>query len=87
MATMNNFDAFHDSFKWKLTCFIWWEFLVNDVFYTVSSHSTGSYDIAEAEGVQRGTKIVLHLKGDSYNFAKEDRIKGLYQMSMKIRYQ
>lgn len=40
-------------------------------------YSTGSYDIAEAEGVQRGTKIVLHLKGDSYNYAKEDRIKGL----------
>lgn len=35
--------------------------------------------MAEAEGVQRGTKIVLHLKGDSYNFAKEERIKGWYQ--------
>lgn len=40
-----------------------------------TSDGTGSYDIAEAEGVQRGTKIVLHLKGDSYNYAKEDRIK------------
>ncbi len=36
----------------------------------------GSYEITEAEGVQRGTKIVIHLKGDSYDFAKEDHIKG-----------
>ncbi len=40
------------------------------------SPSLGSYDIAEAEGVQRGTKIVVHLRGDCYNFAKEEIIKG-----------
>ena len=38
--------------------------------------SLGAYDIAEAEGVQRGTKIVVHLRGDCYNYAKEDIIKG-----------
>lgn len=38
--------------------------------------STGAYEIFEAEGVQRGTKIVIHLKGDCYDFAKEDIISG-----------
>ena len=38
--------------------------------------SLGAYDIAEAEGVQRGTKIVVHLRGDCYNYAKEEIIKG-----------
>ena len=37
---------------------------------------TGKYEISEAEGVQRGTKIVVHLKGDAYDFAKEDIIRG-----------
>jgi len=40
--------------------------------------SLGTYNISEAEGVERGTKITLHLKGDCYDFAKEDIIKGLY---------
>lgn len=39
-------------------------------------HSLGSYDVTEAEGVQRGTKIVVHLRGDAYDFAKEEKIKG-----------
>ncbi|KAK3099368.1 hypothetical protein FSP39_003349 [Pinctada imbricata] len=43
--------------------------------YKWSSSGTGTYDIAEAENVQRGTKIVLHLKGDCYDFAKEDVLK------------
>lgn len=38
----------------------------------------GSFEVAEAEGVQRGTKIVVHLKGDCYDFAKEDKIKGIW---------
>lgn len=42
-----------------------------------SSDGSGSYDVSEAEGVQRGTKIVVHLKGDSYDFAKEDVISGI----------
>lgn len=32
--------------------------------------------MSEADGVQRGTKIVVHLKGDCYDFAKEDVISG-----------
>ncbi|XP_064636279.1 heat shock protein 75 kDa, mitochondrial-like [Lineus longissimus] len=39
------------------------------------SDGTGSYEIAEAEGVQQGTKIVVHLKGDAYDYAKEEIIK------------
>ena len=40
--------------------------------------SLGTYNISEAEGVDRGTKITLHLKGDCYDFAKEEMIKGSY---------
>ncbi|BFZ24303.1 hypothetical protein BsWGS_27341 [Bradybaena similaris] len=43
--------------------------------YKWSSDGSGKYEISEADGVQRGTKIVIHLKGDAYNFAKEDIIK------------
>lgn len=39
--------------------------------------STGQYDLTEAEGVRRGTKIVIHLKGDSYDFCKEEKVKGI----------
>ncbi|XP_046325798.2 heat shock protein 75 kDa, mitochondrial-like [Haliotis rufescens] len=39
-----------------------------------SSDGSGSYEISEAEGVQRGTKIVIHLKGDCYDYAKEEII-------------
>lgn len=37
----------------------------------------GSYEISEAEGVDdSGTKIVIHLKGDCYDFSKEENIRG-----------
>ncbi|ESP03655.1 hypothetical protein LOTGIDRAFT_237567 [Lottia gigantea] len=42
--------------------------------YKWTSDGTGSYEISEAEGVQRGTKIVVHLKGDCYDYSKEDKI-------------
>ncbi|XP_033742457.1 heat shock protein 75 kDa, mitochondrial-like isoform X1 [Pecten maximus] len=45
------------------------------VGYKWTSDGTGMFEIAEAEGVQRGTKIVLHLKGDCYNYANEEMIK------------
>jgi len=35
---------------------------------------TGSYEIQEAEGVQDGTKIVLHLKTDHRQFSDEDTV-------------
>lgn len=38
--------------------------------------SSGVFEIAEASGVQQGTKIVLHLKDDCKEFSTEDRVKG-----------
>ena len=32
--------------------------------------------MSEAEGVERGTKIVIHLKGDCYDYCKEELIRG-----------
>ncbi|XP_041813337.1 heat shock protein 75 kDa, mitochondrial [Chelmon rostratus] len=43
--------------------------------YKWSSDGSGVFEIAEASGVQRGTKIVLHLKDDCKEFASEDRVK------------
>lgn len=36
---------------------------------------SGTYEIQPAEGVQFGTKIVMHLKQDCREFADEDTIK------------
>lgn len=47
--------------------------------YKWSSDGTGSYEIQEADGVQNGTKLVLHLKLDSREFADEDTIKHIIQ--------
>lgn len=40
-----------------------------------SSDGTGTYEIAPAEGVQHGTKIVMHLKPDCREFSDEDTLK------------
>ncbi|CAL1543303.1 unnamed protein product [Lymnaea stagnalis] len=56
-------DVFTRSFQPGSTAYKW------------SSDGSGKYEISEAEGVQRGTKIVVHLRGDCYNFAKEEIIK------------
>jgi TNF receptor-associated protein 1 len=48
------------------------------------SSGDGSYEICEAEGVQRGTKIVLHLKKDCSEFSKENTIKGYIKNKTKI---
>ncbi|XP_076252218.1 TNF receptor associated protein 1 isoform X2 [Rhynchophorus ferrugineus] len=42
-----------------------------------TSDGTGSYEIQPAEGVQYGTKIILHLKAESREFADEDTIKSI----------
>lgn len=46
------------------------------MFYFTPSCSSGVFEIAEASGVQQGTKIVLHLKDDCKEFSSEDRVKG-----------
>lgn len=38
--------------------------------------SSGVFRIAEASGVRRGTKIVLHLKDECKEFSSEERVKG-----------
>ncbi|CAN9505259.1 unnamed protein product [Ophioblennius macclurei] len=43
--------------------------------YKWSSDGSGVFEIAEASGVQQGTKIVLHLKDDCKEFSAEDRVK------------
>ncbi|XP_060525461.1 heat shock protein 75 kDa, mitochondrial [Cylas formicarius] len=40
-----------------------------------TSDGMGNYEIQNAEGVQPGTKIVLHLKADCREFSDEDTIK------------
>lgn len=43
--------------------------------YEWNSTGDGSYELNEATGVQRGTKIILHLKDECAKFSKEDTIK------------
>lgn len=42
-----------------------------------SSHSSGDYELAEAEGIERGTKIVLHLKDDAHSFASQSTLESI----------
>lgn len=39
------------------------------------SEGAGSFDVRMADGLQRGTKIILELKEDSYEFAGAERVK------------
>ncbi|HZK53537.1 MAG TPA: molecular chaperone HtpG [Desulfosporosinus sp.] len=39
------------------------------------SDGVGSYTITEGEDLSRGTKMVLHLKEDAYDFAKEESVQ------------
>ncbi|XP_069680371.1 heat shock protein 75 kDa, mitochondrial [Periplaneta americana] len=45
--------------------------------YKWSSDGTGTFEIQEAEGVQPGTKIVMHLKQDCREFSDEDTVSGI----------
>uniref|UniRef100_A0AAV2KFG5 TNF receptor-associated protein 1 n=1 Tax=Knipowitschia caucasica TaxID=637954 RepID=A0AAV2KFG5_KNICA len=49
--------------------------IIDSPGYKWSSDGSGVFEIAEASGVQRGTKIVLHLKDDCKEFSQEDRVK------------
>ena len=44
-------------------CFVW------------ESDGVGSYTITQGEDLSRGTKMVLHLKEDAYDFAKEEAVQ------------
>ncbi|XP_031780857.1 heat shock protein 75 kDa, mitochondrial [Nasonia vitripennis] len=43
------------------------------------SDGSGAYEIAKAEGVQPGTKIVIHLRSDCREFSDEDTVNGIIQ--------
>nr|CAH7756811.1 unnamed protein product [Callosobruchus chinensis] len=45
--------------------------------YKWTSDGTGTYEIQPAEGVQPGTKIVIHLKSDCREFADDETIKNI----------
>lgn len=40
----------------------------------IITRSSGTFEISNADGVQPGTKIVIHLKPDSREFSDEDTI-------------
>jgi len=42
-----------------------------------SSDGSGSYEIAPTDSLERGCKIVIHLKEDAYEFCKPERIKNI----------
>ena len=44
------------------------------------SFSSGSFEIAEAENVSRGTKVVIHLKEDQKNFSLNTVVEGQYEI-------
>ena len=50
-----------------------------------SSDGSGQYEITEAEGVQRGTKIILQLKQDCYDYSKNDMIKGKSKKAERLQ--
>jgi TNF receptor-associated protein 1 len=62
----------------------------NEKAYKWSSAGDGSYEISEVNedvGFQSGTKIIMHLKKESDEFAKMDRIKGIIKKySNFVRY-
>jgi molecular chaperone HtpG len=43
--------------------------------YEWSSDGAGSYTLAPAEGIRRGTRIIISLKDDAHEFANEETIK------------
>lgn len=47
----------------------------NEKGWKWSSTGTGNFGIEEAEGLSRGTKIVVHLKEDEADFSKESHIE------------
>ncbi|MHB1043790.1 MAG: molecular chaperone HtpG [Eubacteriales bacterium] len=50
-------------------------YLPGDQTYEWSSGGAGSYSVGAAEGITRGTKIILELKDDAHEFAKPETVK------------
>ncbi|GAM18900.1 hypothetical protein SAMD00019534_020750 [Acytostelium subglobosum LB1] len=45
--------------------------------YLWESDGAGSYSISEADGVSRGTKIIIHLKPNAYEYAKKATVEAV----------
>ncbi|KYQ92867.1 heat shock protein Hsp90 family protein [Tieghemostelium lacteum] len=45
--------------------------------YLWESDGSGSYQISEADGVQRGTKIIIHLKPNAYEYSKKQSVENI----------
>ncbi|XP_040297739.1 heat shock protein 75 kDa, mitochondrial [Bufo bufo] len=43
--------------------------------YCWTSDGSGVFELAEADGVRPGTKVIIHLKDDCKEFASEDRVR------------
>lgn len=46
--------------------------------------SSGSFEIAKAENVSRGTKVVIHLKEDHKNFSLNTTVEGEMLLEMLL---
>lgn len=48
----------------------------HNLMTNIMIHSSGVYELAEADGVGRGTKITIHLKDDCKRFALKTTVEG-----------
>lgn len=53
---------------------------IDSIGYLWSSDGTNSYEIKEADNIEIGTKIVVHLKSEYRQFANENTVKGIYNL-------
>lgn len=47
-------------------------------------YRSGTFEISNADGVQPGTKIVIHLKLDNREFCDENTINRKYVLAIRI---
>jgi len=50
-----------------------------DVGYRWSSDGSGKFELAEADGLKVGSKILIHLNGEAQEFAKESHVKEIVE--------
>merc|ERR1719391_383629 len=50
-----------------------------DVGYRWSSDGSGVFELAEAEGLKVGSKIIIHLNAEAQEFSKEDHVKEIVE--------
>lgn len=50
------------------------------VFY----YRSGSYEISEADGVSRGTKVIIHLKPEDRTYSLKTTVEGWYFSNIQV---